>query len=146
MAVALSLGGLAGCAKAPRTLPPLIVEPTPPPPPPAAPELDSRRFAQIDQVAKEEIAAGHIPGAVILVGHHGKIVYRKAFGLRALTPRAEPMKTDTIFDLASLTKVVATTNAVMKLVERGQIHLDQPAATYWPAFRPTARNPSPSGN
>ena len=132
--MALCLGGLAGCAKAPRPLPPVIVEPPPPTPPPAAPELDSRRFAKIDQVASQEVAAGHVPGAVILVGHQGKTVYRKAFGHRALTPRAQPMKTDTIFDLASLTKVVATTTAVMKLVERGQIHLDQPAATYWPAF------------
>ena len=132
--MALSLGGLAGCATAPKPLPPVIVEPLPPTPPPAAPELDSRRFAKIDQVARQEIAAGHVPGAVILVGHQGKTVYRKAFGHRALTPRAQPMKTDTIFDLASLTKVVATTTAVMKLVERGQIHLDQPAAAYWPAF------------
>ena len=136
LAVALILGGLAGCATAPPPLPPVIVEPPPPPPPPPeeAPEIDARRFAQIDQVAKEEIAAGHIPGAVILVGHHGKTVYRKAFGLRALTPRSQPMKVDTIFDLASLTKVVATTTAIMELVDRGQINLDKPAATYWPAF------------
>ena len=134
LSVALCLGGLAGCAKAPRPLPPVIVEPLPPAPPPAAPELDSRRFAKIDQVASQEVAAGHVPGAVILVGHQGKTVYRKAFGHSALTPRGQPMKTDTIFDLASLTKVVATTTAVMKLVERGQIHLDRPVATYWPAF------------
>jgi uncharacterized protein YbbC (DUF1343 family)/CubicO group peptidase (beta-lactamase class C family) len=134
LTVALSLSGLVGCASAPKPLPPIIVEPPPPPPPPAAPELDSRRFAKIDQAAKQEVDAGHIPGAVILVGYHGKTVYRKAFGQRALTPRAQTMKTDTIFDLASLTKVVATTTAIMKLVERGQIHLDKPAAAYWPAF------------
>ena len=133
LTVALSLGGLAGCTKAPRPLPPVIVEP-PPPPPPAAPELDMRRFAKVDQVASQEIAAGHVPGAVILVGHRGKTVYRKAFGQCALLPRCQPMKADTIFDIASLTKVVATTTAVMKLVERGQIHLDKPAAAYWPAF------------
>ena len=135
LTVALSLGGLAGCATAPPPLPRVIVEPPPPPPArPETPEIDSRRFAKIDQVAKEEVAAGHVPGAVILVGHRGKTVYRKAFGLRALTPRALPMKADTIFDLASLTKVVATTTAIMELVERGQIHLDKPAAAYWPAF------------
>ena len=88
MLVALILGGLAGCATAPRPLPPVIVEPLPPTPP--APEVDSRRFAQIDRVAREEVAAGHVPGAVILVGHRGKTVYCKAFGHRSLTPRASP--------------------------------------------------------
>jgi uncharacterized protein YbbC (DUF1343 family)/CubicO group peptidase (beta-lactamase class C family) len=135
LAVALILGGLAGCATAPPPpLPPIIVEPPPPPPKREAPEIDSRRFAKIDQAARQEVAAGHVPGAVILVGHRGKTVYRKAFGLRALTPRPQPMKVDTIFDLASLTKVVATTTAVMELVDRGRIKLDKPAATYWPAF------------
>ena len=135
LAAALILGGLAGCATAPPPLPRVIVEPPPPPPPPPeAPEIDARRFAKIDQVAREEVAAGHIPGAVILVGHRGKTVYRKAFGQCALTPRCQPMKVDTIFDLASLTKVVATTTAIMELVDRGLIGLDQPAAAYWPAF------------
>ena len=135
LAVALVLGGLAGCATAPRPLPPVIVEPPPPPPPkPEAPEIDARRFAKIDQVARQEVAAGHVPGAVILVGHRGKTVYRKAFGQRALTPRPQPMTVDTIFDLASLTKVVATTTAIMELVDRGLINLDKPVATYWPAF------------
>jgi uncharacterized protein YbbC (DUF1343 family)/CubicO group peptidase (beta-lactamase class C family) len=135
LTVALILGGLAGCAKAPRPLPQVIVEPPPPPPPPEESlEIDSRRFAKIDQVAREEVGAGHVPGAVILVGHRGKIVYRKAFGQCALMPRCQPMKVDTIFDIASLTKVVATTTAIMELVERGQIHLDKPAAAYWPAF------------
>jgi uncharacterized protein YbbC (DUF1343 family)/CubicO group peptidase (beta-lactamase class C family) len=141
--VALSLGlvvmALSGCAHVPPPLPPVIVEPTPPPPPappprPATTEIDSPRFARIGQVAKREIAAGHIPGAVILVGHQGRIVYRKAFGLRAVDPCPEPMRVDTIFDLASLTKVVATTMAVMELVDRGCLRLDAPVAKYWPAF------------
>ena len=84
LAVALILGGLAGCASAPPPLPRVIVEP--PPPPPAPPEesleIDSRRFAKIDQVAREEVAAGHVPGAVILVGHRGKTVS----GQRPLVP------------------------------------------------------------
>ena len=136
LTVALILGGLAGCATAPPPLPRVIVEPPPPPPPPPEEslEIDSRRFAKIDQVAREEVGAGHVPGAVILVGHRGKTVYRKAFGQCALMPRCQPMKVDTIFDIASLTKVVATTTAIMELVERGQIHLDKPAAAYWPAF------------
>ena len=91
LTVALSLGGLAGCATAPRPLPRVIVEPPPPPPPPEERlEIDSRRFAKIDQVAREEVAAGHVPGAVILVGHRGKTVYRKAFGQCALEPAPCP--------------------------------------------------------
>jgi len=136
LAAAVILGGLAGCVTAPPPpLPRVIVEPPPPPPPPEEPlEIDARRFAPVSQGAKQEVAAGHVPGAVILVGHRGKTVYRMAFGNRALEPRALPMKVDTIFDLASLTKVVATTTAVMVLVDRGQINLDKPAAAYWPAF------------
>lgn len=135
VAVAAIIIGLAGCARAPSPFPPVVVAPPSPPPPPApAPEIDVRRLARIDQVAWQEIAAGHIPGAVILVGYHGKIVYRKAFGKRALEPWPRPMRVNTIFDLASLTKVVATTTAIMQLVDGGLIDLDAPAARYWPAF------------
>ena len=121
LAAALILGGLAGCVTAPPPLPRVIVEPPPPPPPPPEEslEIDSRRFAKINQVASAEVAAGHVPGAVILVGHRGKTVYRKAFGQCALVPQCQPMKVDTIFDLASLTKVVATTlvrEAISKMV------------------------------
>ncbi len=135
--VILSL--LAGCAHAPPPLPPIIVEPAPPPPvkppaPSACAEIDAKCFAPIDRVAKQEVAAGHVPGAVILVGHGGKIVYRRAFGQRAVQPCPERMTADTIFDLASLTKVVATTTAVMKLVDQGAIRVDDPVAKYWPAF------------
>jgi uncharacterized protein YbbC (DUF1343 family)/CubicO group peptidase (beta-lactamase class C family) len=140
LAVALVCFGLAGCAHVPPPLPPVIAEPAPAPPPaplalpsPTA-EIDSPRFARIDQVAKREVAAGHVPGAVILVGHQGRIVYRKAFGMRVVEPCPEPMTVDTIFDLASLTKVVATTSAIMELVDQGDLKLDAPVATYWPAF------------
>ncbi|MEJ2671003.1 MAG: DUF1343 domain-containing protein [Deltaproteobacteria bacterium] len=129
-----------GCAHVPPP-PPVIVErppapapPTPPKPPPATTEIDSPRFAHLDRVARHEVGSGHVPGAVILVGHQGRIVYRKAFGLREVKPCPEPMRVDTIFDLASLTKVVATTMAVMKLVDQGRIRLTAPVATYWPAF------------
>jgi uncharacterized protein YbbC (DUF1343 family)/CubicO group peptidase (beta-lactamase class C family) len=139
--VAAILISLTGCAGAPpKPLPPIIAEPPSPPPPspvapePTATEIDSPRFARLDQIAKREVASGHIPGAVILVGHQGRIVYRKAFGLRAVAPTPQPMTVDTIFDLASLTKVVATTMGIMKLVDQGCIKLDAPVATYWPAF------------
>ena len=61
-----------------------------------------------------------MPGAVVVVGRGDQVLYEKAFGQRARGPLAEPMTLDTVFDLASLTKVVATTTAVMKLVERGR--------------------------
>lgn len=139
MVIGVILSLLAGCAHAPPPLPPIIAEPTPPPKvkPPApstCAEIDTKCLAPIDRAAKQEIGAGHIPGAVILVGHGGKIVYRKAFGRRAVEPCPERMTVDTIFDLASLTKVVATTTAVMKLVDQGAIRVDDPVAKYWPAF------------
>lgn len=75
-----------------------------------------------------------MPGAVVAVGEGGGTVYRAAFGQRSLEPAGEPMRADDIFDVASLTKVVATTTAVMQLVEAGLVRLDDPAAAYWPAF------------
>lgn len=82
----------------------------------------------------QEIAAGHIPGAVVLVGQHGRIVYRAAFGSISVVPARSPMPPDAIFDLASLTKVIATTTAIMQLAEAGRLQLDKPAADYWPEF------------
>ena len=96
--------------------------------------LQASDLAPLERIASEEIAAGHVPGAVILVGQGQHIVYRRAFGLRAMVPAEEAMTPDTVFDLASLTKVVVTTTAVLQLAERGRLDLDAPAATYWPAF------------
>ncbi len=92
---------------------------------------------QIDPIVQSEIAAGRIHGAVVEIGQGNQIVYRHAFGYRELEPRRVAMTPDTIFDLASLTKPVATAVAIMQLRERGRIDLDTPVATYWPAF---ARN------
>src|SRR5208283_1318619 len=119
IAVAASLAWLAGCASAPPPTagkaPAPLVSPAPPPAPaPVVPEVNARRFAGIEPAVNQEIAAGHLPGAVVLVGHQGRIVYRRGFGQRALEPRPLPMTPDTIFDIASLTKVVATTTAVMQ--------------------------------
>jgi len=71
---------------------------------------------------------------VLIVGHHGQVIYRKAYGSRALEPRREAMTLDTVFDLASLTKVIATTTAVMQLVEQGKVRLNDPVAKYLPEF------------
>ena len=91
-------------------------------------------FAAVDAVLQAAVDHQEIPGAVLLVGHRGKIVFEKAVGMRALMPIREPMTTDTIFDLASLTKVVATAPAVMKLVEEGKLRLDDPVMNYLPGF------------
>jgi len=91
-------------------------------------------LASVDAVITQAIHDGNIPGAVLLVGHNGQVIYRKAYGNRALEPQREPMTLETIFDLASLTKVVATTTAVMKLVEQGNIRLNDPVAKYLPEF------------
>ena len=88
-----------------------------------------------DEPIESAIKAGLIPGAVLLVGHEGKIVYRKAYGERALLPKREPMTVDTIFDAASLTKVIATTPSVMKLFEQGKIRLNDPVTKYLPEFQ-----------
>ncbi|MGO9453931.1 MAG: serine hydrolase domain-containing protein [Candidatus Binataceae bacterium] len=100
----------------------------------AAGALNESDLAPIANLAQTEIAAGRIPGAVVLIGAGDTIVYRKAFGNRVLGPHPEPMKIGTVFDLASLTKVVATTPAVMQLDEQGKLQLDSPVARYWPAF------------
>lgn len=87
----------------------------------------------IETVVHAAIDAGKMPGAVVLVGRDDEILYRRAFGDRAIEPSPEPMTSDTIFDLASLTKPVVAT-AVMILAERGRLDVHAPVARYWPAF------------
>lgn len=76
-----------------------------------------------------------MPGAVLVVGHKGQVVYRKAYGNRSLVPGVEKMTADTIFDCASLTKVVATTSAMMKLFEEGKVRMDDLVTTYLPEYQ-----------
>ena len=89
----------------------------------------------LDAVIEQAIAEDQIPGAVVWIGHKGKVIYRKAYGSRALKPRRERMTLDTIFDAASLTKVVATTASVMKLFEDGKIRMNDPVTKYLPEFQ-----------
>ena len=96
--------------------------------------IDAGRLSRIDGAVEAAIQDGQLPGAVVLVWHRGRIVYERAFGARAVIPTREPMTTDTVFDLASLTKVVATTTAVMMLIEEGAIGLDDPVALHLPGF------------
>jgi uncharacterized protein YbbC (DUF1343 family)/CubicO group peptidase (beta-lactamase class C family) len=97
-------------------------------------ELNALNLQPIDGIVDREIRLGHIPGAVVLIGQQGKVIYRRAFGYRALEPRKVAMTNDSIFDLASLTKPIATATAVMQLVEVGKIDLDEPVTRYWPEF------------
>jgi uncharacterized protein YbbC (DUF1343 family)/CubicO group peptidase (beta-lactamase class C family) len=94
----------------------------------------SARVARIDTVVTESIAAHELPGAVVLVEHRGRVVYRKALGDRALLPAREPATLDTVYDVASLTKVVATAPSVMILVEEGKVRLGDPVVRYIPEF------------
>jgi uncharacterized protein YbbC (DUF1343 family) len=91
-------------------------------------------FANIDEIMNAAIAHGAIPGGVVLIGHNGKVVYRKAYGQRSVEPVKEAMTADTIFDLASLTKCIATTTSVMKLVQEGKVRLNDPVVAYLPEF------------
>ena len=100
-----------------------------------SPALSEQRLAGIASVVEQAIRDRKCPGAVILIGHDGKVVYRRAFGERSLVPEWRPMTLNTIFDMASLTKVIATTTAVMQLVEQGKILLSAPVADYWPEFK-----------
>ena len=102
--------------------------------PSSSPASDPVKLGAVDSIIQQAIADGNIPGAVLMVGHNGKVIYRKAYGHRALEPRRELMTTDTIFDLASLTKVIATTTAVMQLMELGKVRLNDPVAKYIPDF------------
>ncbi len=88
----------------------------------------------IDQIVEAGIAAKKFPGAVVIAGHNGQIIFHRAYGSRSLTPAPEAMTEDTVFDLASLTKVLATAPAVMQLYEQGKFSLNDPVSMYLPEF------------
>ncbi|HOA75138.1 MAG TPA: DUF1343 domain-containing protein [Phycisphaerae bacterium] len=96
--------------------------------------FDTTRMAWADRAIQDAIDKGKLPGAVLLVGRDDKIVYRKAYGHRAVQPQRVPMTEDTIFDLASLSKVVGCATSVMLLAERGQISLSDRVVQYIPEF------------
>ena len=103
-------------------------------------QVSTARLAQMDAVIEREIADKHLPGAVVLVGRKGRVVWRKSYGARAVEPVREAMTPDTIFDLASLTKVVATATSVMILVERGKLRLSDPVSRYIPELKGEGRD------
>ncbi|WP_042459411.1 serine hydrolase domain-containing protein [Neobacillus dielmonensis] len=89
---------------------------------------------QILDFLQNEVEQEHIPGAVISVSHQGQSLVQEAVGYRAIYPSKEPMQADTVFDLASLTKLVATMPMVLKLMELGKWHLDDKVARFLPEF------------
>ncbi|STZ40972.1 beta-lactamase [Mycolicibacterium gilvum] len=117
-----------------------------PSPPPPVPEVTpTGDFSAVARLVEDAIAARRLPGAVVQVGHAGKVVFRRAFGVRKLESEpgldgapapAEPMTEDTVFDIASLTKSLATATAVMQLHEQGRVRIDEPVQTYLPGFNP----------
>ncbi|MEH7222295.1 serine hydrolase domain-containing protein [Bacillus sp. JJ1566] len=89
---------------------------------------------KILEFLQKEIDLQHIPGAVISISHDGQILFEEAIGNRAVYPKELPMKRNTVFDLASLTKVVATLPVILKLIDNGEIRLDDTAAFFLPEF------------
>lgn len=116
----------------------------PPKLPQAAPEavgMDPAKLAEIDTAVGEALAAQQMPGCVVLISRQGKIAFLRAFGEKRLAPEREPMTVDTVFDLASLTKPLATASSIMLLVERGKIQLDDPASRHLPEFAAEGKDP-----
>ena len=100
-------------------------------------------FATVSKLMNDAIAAGKLPGGVVVIGHSGKVAFHRAYGSRKVAGEpglngspapAEPMTEDTIFDIASLTKPLATATAVMQLYEQGKVAFDDPVQKYLPDF------------
>ena len=100
----------------------------------ASAELDTAKLQAIDALVRQEIEQKKLPGAVVLIGRGPRILYHRAIGQRAVEPSPEPMTLDTIFDLASLTKVVATTTGMAMLIEQGKVRLNDRVSTFVPGF------------
>ncbi len=107
---------------------------------PAALGLSAERLARINEVIQASIEKKELPGAVVLVARHGRVAWRKAYGSRAVEPQREIMTADTIFDLASLTKIVATATSIMILVEQGKVRLSDPVVEFIPEMKGGGRD------
>ncbi|MGV0993099.1 MAG: serine hydrolase domain-containing protein [Mycobacterium sp.] len=147
-AILLSAAATPSCARppqpAPATTPPVAATPTRTPTT-TVNAVPNTAFASVATLVDDDIAAHRLPGAVVQIGHEGEVVYRQAFGDRKLDGEpgldgspapAEAMTPDTIFDLASLSKPIATTPAVLQLYEQGKVSLDDPVQMYFPEFNP----------
>jgi uncharacterized protein YbbC (DUF1343 family)/CubicO group peptidase (beta-lactamase class C family) len=123
IALALSLGLVALVPSLPAARAPL----------PVAAAFNTNKLAEMDQAVAAAIGEKRLPGAVLWL-ERTNVAYHKAYGQRAVRPDEEPMTEQTVFDLASLTKVVATAPSIMILMERGQVKLDAPVRDYVPEF------------
>src|SRR3954454_6845391 len=97
-------------------------------------EIDRTCFTRADGSINAAIERGDIPGAVLLAGTARDIVYLKAYGNRGVEPEKLPMKTDTIFDLASLSKSIGCASSIMALIDQGKIDLHDRVSKYIPEF------------
>lgn len=107
---------------------------------PASVGMRAERLAEIAPLMRDGIRDGNMPGGVVCVGRHGKIAYLEAFGNRKVGDDPEEMAVDTVFDLASLTKPIATATSVMKLVEDGRISLEDKVVRFMPEFAPNGKD------
>jgi uncharacterized protein YbbC (DUF1343 family)/CubicO group peptidase (beta-lactamase class C family) len=86
-------------------------------------------------MVQDAVQTNLIPGAVLVIGHNNQVVFQKSYGYRSLVPTREPMEMNTIFDIASLSKVTGTTPSIMRLFEQGKLRLDDPVTKYLPEFQ-----------
>jgi len=124
----------AGAQVAADPQPPPALAQSPLPARPAQRPFDPAVLQRVDTLIAEAIEARQIPGAVVLVGRGPEVLYQKAYGQRAVSPAPEAMTLDTVFDMASVTKVVATATAVMILVDEGKVRLTDRVAAFIPDF------------
>ena len=94
----------------------------------------AEEFEQVATIVNQGIDDGEMSGAVVVVADQNRVLYQQAFGDRQVSPAQEPMTIDTVFDLASLTKPIATATSVICLVQSGELALDDTVATYLPEF------------
>lgn len=114
-----------------------LLQAAPPKLPHVEPEsvgMSRRRLDLIDAIVAEGLQREEMCGCVVLIGRRCGIVFEKAYGDRQVLPERDPMTVDTVFDLASLTKPIATGTSLMTLVEEGKLQLDDPVAKYIPEF------------
>lgn len=104
---------------------------------PSFPDASARA---IDDAVSEAIAASKLPGCVVVLGRKDVVLFARAYGNRALEPAREPTTIDTVYDLASLTKPIATAMSVMVLVDEGRVSLDEPASKYLSEFSASAKS------
>ncbi len=102
--------------------------------------FDAAWLAQIEPLINEGISAGKMPGCVVCFGRHGKIAWLKAYGNKRIEPMVEAMTTDTLFDMASITKPTATATSIMKLLEQGKLRLNQAVVDFFPEFAPHGKD------